>query len=128
MNATKAWLVLVTVLGGCAVEQGEGTEVATDAELAAISTSGSLSEDSIAGSSIADATLPEAFELAAPGPTPGPQPSACTGDLNSDGVVNAADQALLFGNWGRSGIGDINGNGIVNAQDLVLLLTNWGSC
>lgn len=48
------------------------------------------------------------------------------GDLNYDGVVNAADLALMLGGWGGSGVADINGDGIANAADLSILLGNWG--
>jgi len=40
--------------------------------------------------------------------------------------VNAADLALLLGNWGNSGAGDINGSGSVDGADLALLLSAWG--
>lgn len=46
-------------------------------------------------------------------------------DLNSDGLVNASDLALLLNNWGGSGTGDINGSGAVDASDLALLLNAW---
>jgi len=47
------------------------------------------------------------------------------GDLNGDGIVNAADLAILLGAWGTSGPGDFNGDGIVNAADLATLLGYW---
>jgi hypothetical protein len=47
------------------------------------------------------------------------------GDLNGDGVVNAADLAILLGAWGTSGPGDFNLDGIVNAADLATLLGYW---
>ncbi len=42
------------------------------------------------------------------------------GDLNFDGVVNAADTAIVNANFGQSGYlnGDINGDGIVDKMDL----------
>ena len=49
------------------------------------------------------------------------------GDLNSDGVVNGADMALLLGSWGTSGPGDLNGDGLVDGQDLAILLSLWGA-
>ena len=49
------------------------------------------------------------------------------GDLNDDGIVNAADLAMLLAEWGISnGAADINGDGNVNAADLAIMLANWG--
>lgn len=52
------------------------------------------------------------------------------GDLNGDGVVNAADLALLLGAWGAAGgaagAADLNADGTVNAADLAILLSVWG--
>ncbi len=56
---------------------------------------------------------------------PTPQP----GDLNGDGLVNAADLALLLAAWGPACPGcpeDLNNDGWVNAGDLAILLANWG--
>ena len=55
------------------------------------------------------------------------------GDLNDDGIVDAADLALLLGNWGPvdcagGGCPDFNGDGVVDAADLAQLLGNWGAC
>jgi hypothetical protein len=48
------------------------------------------------------------------------------GDLNGDGIVNAADLNILLAAWGTdSPIADINEDGIVNAADLNILLANW---
>ena len=50
------------------------------------------------------------------------------GDLNMDGVVNAADLAILLSQWncyGQGCIGDINGDFIVDAADLSTLLARW---
>jgi hypothetical protein len=52
-------------------------------------------------------------------------------DLNDDGVVNAADLAILLGNWGEcqdcaACTGDLDGDGAVGAVDLAILLGNWG--
>lgn len=47
-------------------------------------------------------------------------------DLNNDGIVDAADFALMFQNWGNSGIGDVNGDSIVDAADAGLCFTEWG--
>jgi hypothetical protein len=52
--------------------------------------------------------------------------SACIGDINSDGVIGAADLALLLGAWGTPNpSADLNGDGNVSAADLALLLGNW---
>ena len=58
-------------------------------------------------------------------------PSACLGDIVPvvpDGVVNAADLALLLSQWGSTGAADLSGDGLVNGVDLALLLGNWGPC
>ncbi len=53
------------------------------------------------------------------------------GDINGDGVVTAADLAVLLSNWGAvtsrasSLASDINDDGFVDASDLALLLSNW---
>jgi hypothetical protein len=46
-------------------------------------------------------------------------------DLNGDGVVNAADLAILLSQWGGPGSADFNGDGEVNASDLAVLLAAW---
>jgi hypothetical protein len=48
------------------------------------------------------------------------------GDLNSDGVVNAADLSILLGGWASGGPTDLNGDGTTNAADLSILLGAWG--
>lgn len=47
-------------------------------------------------------------------------------DLDGDGLVNAADLAVLLTNWGGGKAGDLNGDGLVDATDLSILLSNWG--
>jgi len=48
------------------------------------------------------------------------------GDLNGDGVVNAADLNILLAAWGTdNALADINGDGTVNAADLNILLAGW---
>ena len=51
------------------------------------------------------------------------------GDLNLDGIVNAADVPLLLNHWGEVNppIGDLDGNGFVNAADFARMLANWGT-
>lgn len=48
------------------------------------------------------------------------------GDINADGLVNAADLSALLGNWGSGGTSDLNDDGTTNAADLSILLGNWG--
>lgn len=59
----------------------------------------------------------------------GPALGACEGDLNGDGVVDGADLAIMFSNFGASGgAADVNGDGKVDGQDLGKILSNWGVC
>ncbi len=51
----------------------------------------------------------------------------CGADLDGDGMVNAADLAVLLGAWG-SAIADLDGDGTTNAADLTMLLGAWGVC
>lgn len=56
-----------------------------------------------------------------------PSGTTVRGDLNDDGIVNAADLAMLLAEWGSSnGAADINDDGVVNAADLAIMLANWG--
>lgn len=48
-------------------------------------------------------------------------------DLNNDSVINAADLAILIGQWGGPGSGDLNQDGVVDAIDLALLLGAWSA-
>jgi hypothetical protein len=60
---------------------------------------------------------------------PQPSQSSNPADLDGDGDVDAADLAILLGNWGATGsgvLGDVNGDGVVDASDLALLLGSWG--
>ncbi len=54
----------------------------------------------------------------------------CKADLNGDGVVEAADLAILLGDWGpnEGSLADFNADGIVAADDLAELLGAWGAC
>ncbi len=52
---------------------------------------------------------------------------ACSGDLDRNGSVDAADLATLLGQWSMGG-GDLNGDLTTNAADLALLLGAWGPC
>ncbi len=59
----------------------------------------------------------------------GDQSCPCLGDLNGDGLVDAADLAILLGEWGQTGpLGDLSFNELVDAEDLALLLGAWGAC
>lgn len=53
-------------------------------------------------------------------------PQSVPGDINGDGVVDAADLATLLGAWDTSDpMADINHDGLVDAADLSILLGNW---
>lgn len=49
-------------------------------------------------------------------------------DLNGDGDVNAADLAIVLGQWGPCPgcDADLNDDGVVNAADLAIVLGSWG--
>ncbi len=50
------------------------------------------------------------------------------GDLDGDGVVGAADLAMLLAAWNSDDpVADLDGNGIVGAADLAQLLAAWTS-
>jgi hypothetical protein len=59
----------------------------------------------------------------------GPE-SACTGDVNSDGVVGINDLLILLAAWGPNPghPADFNGDDFVGINDLLILLSNWGPC
>lgn len=48
-------------------------------------------------------------------------------DLDGDGLVAAADVAILLGGWGSPGPADFDGDGQVGAPDLATLLAAWTS-
>lgn len=52
----------------------------------------------------------------------------CLGDLNDDGLVGAADLAILLGSWGDHDDGDLTGDDSTGGADLAVLLGNWGTC
>ncbi len=54
--------------------------------------------------------------------------SSCVGDLDFNGVVDAADLAILLGGWNGAGATDLDGNGVTDAADLAILLGAWGEC
>ncbi len=47
-------------------------------------------------------------------------------DVNSDGVVNATDLAILLAAWGAPGSTDINGDGTTDSLDIGVVLADWG--
>jgi len=50
------------------------------------------------------------------------------GDLNSDGYVGCADEAILKAHYGQPGNvldGDLNGDGVVNVYDLSIMESHW---
>jgi hypothetical protein len=49
------------------------------------------------------------------------------GDLNGDDRIDAADIAILLGQWGGDGSADLDDDGIVGAADLAILLGAWTS-
>ena len=64
--------------------------------------------------------------------SPGYQPSAVTGDLNNDGVVNILDLVMVASKFGTNGhtAADLNGDKTVDIRDLVLVanaLNNVGA-
>jgi choice-of-anchor B domain-containing protein len=54
-------------------------------------------------------------------------PPTIVGDLDGNGTVDAADLAVLLGQWGSSGAADLDASGVVDAADLALLLGNWAA-
>ena len=60
-----------------------------------------------------------------------PEPSSLPGDADRNGVVNAADAAILASNWLSTSatwaMGDFNADNVVNDMDATLLAANWGS-
>lgn len=52
-------------------------------------------------------------------------PTPPLGDLDGDGVVDAADLGILLGAWGTDDRYDLDGDGAVGASDLAILLGAW---
>jgi Dockerin type I domain len=58
---------------------------------------------------------------------PAGAPVTVPGDLNEDGIIDAADLSILLSEWGNpKSVADIDGDGAVGATDLATLLSNWG--
>ncbi len=54
------------------------------------------------------------------------EPPANPYDLDADGMVGAADLAIVLNEWGnKGGIGDVDHSGSVDAADITLILGNW---
>ena len=70
---------------------------------------------------------PEALAVNVKGPE---ELMVCVGDLNGDGLVDAADLAQMLGAWGPNpgNPADLNESGEVDADDLGMLLGAWGPC
>ncbi|MCZ6651932.1 MAG: hypothetical protein O7D91_02765 [Planctomycetota bacterium] len=57
--------------------------------------------------------------------------NSCPTDTDGDGDTDAADLAVLLGNWGLVDAGeclDNDSSGSIDAFDLAVLLGNWGPC
>jgi hypothetical protein len=60
--------------------------------------------------------------------------TSCTGDLDGNGSVDAADLSRLLAGWGvcpadpAPCLADLNADHLVDAADLSLMLASWGSC
>ncbi len=78
---------------------------------------------------ILDGTFEDANANGVPDPC---EVDPCPGDVNSSGVVNGTDIAIILGAWGTSGgkfpRSDANQDGIVDAADLAIVLGGWGTC
>ena len=61
--------------------------------------------------------------------TPGTEPTdECEADFTGDGVVDAADLAVLLGDWGQVSTDDLDHVGVIDGSDLAILLGAWGDC
>jgi hypothetical protein len=54
----------------------------------------------------------------------------CSGDLNSDGLVDAADLVELLQHWGQCDQcpQDLNGDANIDAADMSIMSALWGNC
>lgn len=60
----------------------------------------------------------------------GSSPACCPADFDCNGVIDAADLAVLLGSWGFCGgcAADVDLNGTVDASDIAVVLSGWGAC
>ncbi len=57
------------------------------------------------------------------------QVAQCSGDVNMDSTVDAADVGAMLGNWGSaSSLYDLNSDGVTDSADLAVVLGAWGPC
>jgi hypothetical protein len=55
--------------------------------------------------------------------------SACTEDLDGDGIINVTDLLTVVGDWGvMDSDADLDGNGTVDTPDLLAVIAAWGAC
>ena len=55
--------------------------------------------------------------------------SVCSGDVNGDRAVDAADVGGMLSNWGSSSpTYDLNKDGVTDSADLAVVLGAWGVC
>jgi hypothetical protein len=73
------------------------------------------------GNGVPDPLEREGIEWIAADPACGRNPA----DLDGNGRVDAADLAIVLGNWGGTGPGDIDANGVIDAADLAEVLGRW---
>ena len=60
---------------------------------------------------------------------PLPSESACTADINNDGMVDGNDLSFLLADWGTSLTrSDLDRDGLVTGSDFGPLLASWGPC
>ena len=59
-----------------------------------------------------------------------PAEKSCPGDVNLDGLVDAADLGVLIAEWNctKGCSADLNEDGLVDSADLGLLIAGWGFC
>jgi len=59
-------------------------------------------------------------------------PNGCSADITGDGVVDAADLAMLLGAWGSTAdpcsLVDLDHDGTIDAKDVAIVLGQWGPC
>lgn len=53
--------------------------------------------------------------------------STCSGDFDTNGVIDVADLLYVIGTWGSSN-GDMNADGTTDVLDILALIAVWGPC